>query len=598
MGGPKLAAESEGIFAATLEAEAGSDYGFSLDGGPPNADPCSRWQPGGLRGPSRILDPNEFAWTAEPVPISLERLVVYELHVGTFTPAGTFDAAIARLAELASLGVTAIELMPVATFSGERGWGYDGVFVYAPHRAYGGPAGLARLVDAAHGHGLAVILDVVYNHIGPGSELVRRFGPYFTDRHETFWGEAIDYSRTGVREWAIQNAEQWVRDYRIDGLRLDATHAIFDDIEPARAARARRPGARSPIPARSSSPRWRSGTAAHSRNGVTTPSGHDDFHHALHALLTGERDGYYAPYGSVADLARAYHEEPAERLVICASNHDQIGNRAFGDRLPPATRRLAAACLLFAPQIPLLFQGEEYGETAPFLYFTDHDDPEIARAVREGRRREFAGFDSFGGEELPDPQALETFDRLESIPKAATPSYATSTARLLRLRAGLPPRAHDRGRTREHERFGCGAAPSSSSRTSPDSASSSVRADLRRSPEPEQRALVLEQEALDVEPTAEPGERAVCADHSVARQDDRERVLTVGGSDRPGGLRREPEPPGLLAVAHGLAVRDRGESEPAPPLELGSCQLQRKVEGHELPLEVGLELACGLVEDG
>ncbi len=437
VGDQKLAAESDGVFAGVIEAQVGSDYGFSLDGAPPTPDPCSRWQPGGLHGPSRILDTNELAWTAEPAPISLERLVVYELHVGTFTEEGTFEAAIPRLEELASLGVTAIELMPVATFPGERGWGYDGVLLYAPHRAYGGPADLALLVDAAHTHGLAVILDVVYNHIGPGSELVRRFGPYFTDRHETFWGEAIDYSRPGVREWAIQNAEQWVRDYRIDGLRLDATHAIFDDSEPhvlrelADRVRTAHPGAvviaemtpgdRRPLEAWGHDAQWA-----------------DDFHHALHVLLTGERDGYYAPYGTVADLARAYHEKPAKRLVICASNHDQVGNRAFGDRLPPATRPLAAACVLFAPQIPLLFQGEEYGEVAPFLYFTDHDDPEIARAVREGRRREFASFGSFGGDELPDPQALETFTASRIHPESGSAELRAFYRRLLSLREELP----------------------------------------------------------------------------------------------------------------------------------------------------------------
>ncbi|HEY4346508.1 MAG TPA: alpha-amylase family glycosyl hydrolase [Gaiellaceae bacterium] len=434
--GRKLLPEGEGAFAAVIKAEVGADYGFSLDGAPPTPDPCSRWQPGGLRGLSRILDTKEFAWSAEPVAIALDRLVISELHIGTFTPEGTFEAAIPRLAELASIGITAIEVMPVGTFPGERGWGYDGVLVYAPHRVYGGPAGLARLVDAAHACGLAVILDVVYNHIGPGSELVRAFGPYFTERHQTFWGEAIDYSRRGVREWAIQNAEQWVRDYRIDGLRLDATHAIFDDSSPhvlrelADRVRASHPGAvviaEMEIGDRRPLEEWR-----HDAQWA------DGFHHALHVLLTGERDGYYAPYGAVADLARAYHEGPAG-LVICASNHDQIGNRAFGDRLPPETRRLAAACVLFAPQIPLLFQGEELGETSPFLYFTDHDDPEIARAVREGRRREFASFESFGGDEPPDPQAIETFTSSRIHPESGDAELRDFYKQLLRIRRELP----------------------------------------------------------------------------------------------------------------------------------------------------------------
>jgi maltooligosyltrehalose trehalohydrolase len=406
--GRPLEPEEDGMFAASLRIEPGTDYGFSLDGTPSLPDPCSRWQPAGLRGPSRILDTNAFEWTAEPVRVAVGELLVYELHLGTFTPEGTLDAAAARLPDLVALGVTAVELMPVATFAGERGWGYDGVFLFAPHRAYGGPHALARFVDAAHQAGLAVILDVVYNHIGPGSELLSAFGPYFTSRHETFWGDAIDYAEPAVREWAIQNAEGWVRDYRIDGLRLDATHAIFDESEPhvlkelAERVRAAHPGAlviaemaigdRRPIEAWGHDAQWA-----------------DEFHHALHVLLTGERDGYYAPYGRIADLARAYEEIPAGQLVFSASNHDQVGNRALGDRLPPATRRVAAACLLFAPQVPLLFQGEEHGEDAPFRFFADHDDPAVIEATREGRRKEFESFSGFSGE-VPDPQARETFE--------------------------------------------------------------------------------------------------------------------------------------------------------------------------------------------
>ena len=244
--GRALEPEDEGCHHRRLVAD---DYRFVLDRGPALPDPCSRWQPEGLRGPSRVLDTRTFAWSVDPVTVPREALVLYELHVGAFSREGTFDGVVQRLPELAALGVTAIELMPVATFPGERGWGYDGVLTYAPHRAYGGPEGLARLVDAAHAHGLAVLLDVVYNHVGPGSELLAAYGPYFTDRHETFWGEAIDYSQRGVREWAIQNAELWVRDYRIDGLRLDATHAIFDETDPhvmlelAARVRAARPGA-------------------------------------------------------------------------------------------------------------------------------------------------------------------------------------------------------------------------------------------------------------------------------------------------------------------------------------------------------------------
>jgi len=431
----------DGFFGATLGIRPGEAYGFDVYGARPRhgsgtffPDPCSREQPEGLRGPSRVLDTGAFRWTAEPVVVSLEELVVYELHVGTFTPEGTFDAAIPRLEALAALGVTAVELMPVATFPGERGWGYDGVLTFAPHRAYGGPAGLARLVDAAHARGLAVILDVVYNHVGPGSELLSAFGPYFTDRYDTFWGDAIDYSQRGVREWAIQNAELWVRDYRIDGLRLDATHAIFDDSRPhimtelAQRVRDAHPGAlviaemsiadRRPLEEWGHDAQWA-----------------DEFHHALHVLLTGERDGYYRDFGTVADLARAFDGD--ERLVVYAQNHDQVGNRAQGDRLPPETRRVAAACLLFAPQVPLLFMGEEYGETAPFQFFTDHDDPEIAAATREGRKEEFAGFAGFTGE-VPDPQDPATFERSKLHPEAGDDELRAFYAELIALRRTLP----------------------------------------------------------------------------------------------------------------------------------------------------------------
>jgi len=435
--GRRLEPEGGGIFAARLEDEPGAGYGFSLDGGAELADPCSRWQPDGLRGLSRVLDPGGFEWEAPPVRVPLEELVVYELHTGTFTPEGTFDAACARLPELVELGVTAVELMPVATFPGERGWGYDGVFAYAPHRAYGGPHGLARFVEAAHRAGLAVILDVVYNHVGPGSEMLAAFGPYFTDRYHTFWGEAIDFAQRGVREWAIQNAELWVRDYRIDGIRLDATHAIFDESEPhilrelADRARLAHPGAlvisemevgnRRPIEEWGHDAQWA-----------------DEFHHALHVLLTGEKEGYYEPYGTVGDLARAYAETPAERLVICSSNHDQVGNRAAGDRLPPHVRRIAAACVLFAPQVPLLFQGEEHGERAPFQFFTDHDDPAIAESTREGRRNEFARFESFSKEDVPDPQARETFERSKIHPESGDGELRRFYAQMIDLRSRLP----------------------------------------------------------------------------------------------------------------------------------------------------------------
>jgi maltooligosyltrehalose trehalohydrolase len=367
--------------------------------------------------------------------VTLDELVIYELHVGTFSEAGTFDGVVPRLHELRELGITAIELMPVATFPGERGWGYDGVYTYAPHCAYGGPKGLARLVDAAHAAGLAVLLDVVYNHVGPGSEALRAFAPYFTDRHRTFWGDTIDYSKRGVREWAIQNAELWVGDYHIDGLRLDAVHAIFDDsplhVCAELATRVRDVNPRALVISEIEADDWRPIEAW----------GHDAqwadlSHHELHVLLTGEREGYYRDFGSVRGLAedlKGRGHDP-RRLIVCAQNHDQVGNRAVGDRLTPDALRVAAAVTLFSPCTPLIFMGEEYFETRPFQFFTDHIDPEIAQATREGRRKEFADFSAFSKVEVPDPQAVATFLASKLDPREPDPLYC----RLLALRRELP----------------------------------------------------------------------------------------------------------------------------------------------------------------
>ncbi len=403
----ELTALGGGVHEGETLARPGDDYLLVLDDGRALPDPCSRLQPEGIRGPSRVVAGPRVRPGPELVP---EDLVVYELHVGAFSREGTFDGVVPYLRELRELGVTAVEVMPVATFPGNRGWGYDGVYAYAPHAVYGGPEGFARLVDTAHAEGLGVILDVVYNHIGPGSEAIAAFGPYFTDRHATFWGDAIDYSQRGVREWAIQNAELWVRDYRVDGLRLDATHAVFDDSAPhVLAELAERVHAVNP----------RALVISEMETGDLRPIeewGHDaqwadEFHHELHVLLTGERDGYYAQYGSIQGLAAQYRRTPPERLVFCSQNHDQVGNRAVGDRPALDELRLRAECLLFAPQTPLLFMGEEYGERAPFQFFTDHVDPEIARATREGRKKEFEAFSSFSGREVPDPQDPGTFER-------------------------------------------------------------------------------------------------------------------------------------------------------------------------------------------
>ncbi|HEY5694522.1 MAG TPA: alpha-amylase family glycosyl hydrolase [Gaiellaceae bacterium] len=445
----------------------GEDYLLVADGGEAWPDPCSREQPDGVTGPSRVLDTSAFEWSDDGWDgVALGELVVYELHVGTFSEEGTFDGVVPRLRGLRELGVTAIELMPVATFPGERGWGYDGLYTYAVHPAYGGPAGLARLVDAAHAEGLGVILDVVYNHVGPGDEALRAFGPYFTDRHETFWGDALDYSQRGVREWAIQNAEQWVRDFHVDGLRLDAVHAILDDSEPhvcaELAARVRDVDPRALVISEMELGDWR----------PIEEWGHDAqwfdaTHHELHVLLTGERDGYYAEFGSVSSLAEdlAGRGHDPRRLVVCAQNHDQVGNRAVGDRLPEDALRVAAAVTLFSPCTPLLFMGEEWLETAPFQFFTDHIDPEIAEATREGRRREFAAFAAFSGQEVPDPQALATFLRSKLHPREPDPLYrellalrrelprelgaeADEEARMLRLRRGAATLVADFGNRR------------------------------------------------------------------------------------------------------------------------------------------------------
>jgi maltooligosyltrehalose trehalohydrolase len=433
-GGDRIPLERDGEH--WLGTLAGGDYVLSVDGREEYPDPCSRWQPNGVRGPSRVLDPGEFDWNdREWSGVALDELVLYELHVGTFSEAGTFDGVIPRLHGLRELGVTAIELMPVATFPGERGWGYDGLYTFAAHPAYGGPHGMARLVDAAHVAGLGVILDVVYNHVGPGNEALRAFAPYFTERHQTFWGDALDYAQRGVREWAIQNAEQWIRDFHVDGLRLDAVHAIFDDTEPhvcaELATRVHELDPRALVTSEMENDDWR----------PIDEWGHDAqwadrSHHELHVLLTGEREGYYAEFGSVSSLAedlRGRGHDP-RRLVVCAQNHDQVGNRAVGDRLPEDALRVAAAVTLFSPCTPLLFMGEEHFETAPFQFFTDHIDPEIAEATREGRRKEFEAFADFAGEEVPDPQALETFLRSRLDPREPDPLYRE----LLRLRRELP----------------------------------------------------------------------------------------------------------------------------------------------------------------
>ncbi|MGO9792708.1 MAG: alpha-amylase family glycosyl hydrolase [Solirubrobacteraceae bacterium] len=434
----ELVAAGDGLFEGPVPAGTGADYQFVLNGRERRPDPCSRWQPYGLRGGSRVLDaaalkPRNGSWRG----LALEQLVIYELHVGTFSPSGSFDGVVARLPEIRELGVTAIELMPIATYAGDHGWGYDGVYTYAPHAAYGGPEGFARLVGAAHAAGLGVILDVVYNHLGAGGEAVYAFARYQTSRQATIWGETLDYSQPAVREWAIQNAEMWVRDYGVDGLRLDAVHAIVDDSEPHVMAQ---------LAARVKTINPRALVISEIEIGDLRPIeqwGHDAqwgdaVHHAVHVLLTGEREGYYARYGKVEQLARALQRSEGRRLVVCAQNHDQVGNRAFGDRLRGRDLRLAAFCSILSPGTPLLFAGEEYDESHPFQYFTDHTDPRIAQLTRDGRRSEFSKFSQFHVVEIPDPQDPATFERSKLDARAVDPGHLAYYAELLALRRALP----------------------------------------------------------------------------------------------------------------------------------------------------------------
>jgi maltooligosyltrehalose trehalohydrolase len=455
-----------GVYEAQAPVAVGTNYQFVLDG-QALADPCSRWQPEGLRGPSRVAPvatPSGSSGFTAPAP---EDLILYELHVGTFSPEGTFDGAIPHLAALAELGVTAIEIMPVAEFPGARGWGYDGVYLSAAQSSYGGPEGLARLVSAAHEAGLAVILDVVYNHLGAsGVTAMEAFGPYFTGKYETPWGKAINYDDADcdpVREWVGQSAEGWVRDYGIDGLRLDAIHAIFDSspehIVAAVARRVHAVNARAYVIAESGLNDPVLMRTVERGGWNCDAEWADDFHHALRTLLTEERDGCYADFGHVADLAKAFHrphvddgtyspfrrrrfgapadDVPVERFVVFSQNHDQVGNRAFGDRMPAAARPLAAFCTLLAPFMPQLFMGEEYGELAPFQFFSNHIDEEIVVATREGRRREFAAFADFA-ESVPDPEDPATFER-SKLTRHADPAIARLYMELIQARHRIGP---------------------------------------------------------------------------------------------------------------------------------------------------------------
>jgi maltooligosyltrehalose trehalohydrolase len=437
-----------GWWRSAARAGRGTRYAFAIDGGEPRPDPRSPSQPDGVHGMSEVLDHGQFEWHDDDWRgVSLRGAVLYELHVGTFSPEGTFDGVGERLSHLVDLGVDAIEVMPIAAFPGRRGWGYDGVDLFAPHHAYGGPDGFKRLVDACHGAGLGVVLDVVYNHLGPSGNYLREFGPYFTDRHVTNWGAAVNFDGPGsdeVRRFVVDNAVMWLRDYHCDGLRLDAVHAIVDEsglhiLEQlggevgALADQLRRPLV---LVAESNANDPRLVRARAAGGFGLDASWADDWHHAVHSVLTGDTAGYYEDFGRLDHLAKALQQAwvydgvwsphrqrvdgrsaaglAGDQLVVCTQNHDQVGNRAAGDRLAALTTtgrmKVAAALLLTGPFTPLLFQGEEWGAATPFQYFTDHDDPVLARAVSEGRRSEFAAF-GWDPADVPDPQEAATFER-------------------------------------------------------------------------------------------------------------------------------------------------------------------------------------------
>ncbi len=438
-----------GYFEATVWGiEPGARYHYVLDGQKSRPDPASRFQPDGVHGSSAVIDSRTFQWSDDRwsgTPI--ERFIIYELHVGTFTREGTFQAIIPLLDYLQNdLGITAIELMPVAQFPGTRNWGYDGASPFAVQSSYGGPDGLRAFVNACHERGIAVILDAVYNHLGPEGNYLGDFGPYFTDRYRTPWGCAINYDGPDsdeVRAYVINNALYWVTEFHIDALRLDAIHGIFDcstrhilrELTDAVHAQAERLGRLIHVIAESDLNDARIIAPIAEGGFGLDGQWNDDFHHALHTVLTGERRGYYEDFGRLDQLATALKEgfvysgqrssfrrrrhgsssisRPPSQFIVYSQNHDQVGNRARGERLstlvPRDALKVAAAACLLAPNIPLLFMGEEYGETAPFLYFIEHGDPTLVDAVRKGRRDEFASFAWEG--ELPDPQDPATFER-------------------------------------------------------------------------------------------------------------------------------------------------------------------------------------------
>lgn len=443
----KMYREADGRFYLTAQAKAGDRYFYVVDGQKPAPDPVSRSLPEGVHGPTLIVDPTAFQWTDSAwTGLPLRDYIIYELHTGTFTPQGSFDGIAQRLEYLKhELGITVIELMPVAAFPGERNWGYDGVSPYAVQASYGGPEGLKRLVDAAHRVGIAVILDVVYNHLGNEGNYLRLFGPYFTDRYRTPWGDAINYDgpgSQGVRQFFVANALYWISEYHLDGLRLDAVQTIRDqsprhilaEIQDEVQSLAKILKRQVCVIAESDENDARLLRAPSEGGYGLDAVWSDDFHHAIHAAMTGESSGYYQDFGRLAQIVRALNEGfvyqgehfkfwnrargtpsrgiPLPAHVVCIQNHDQVGNRAKGERLteliPRGARKLAAALLMLAPETPLIFMGQEYDEAAPFQFFTSYQDAELARKVSAGRRTEFK---DFAWDDVPDPQSAETFRR-------------------------------------------------------------------------------------------------------------------------------------------------------------------------------------------
>ncbi|MFL6213019.1 MAG: malto-oligosyltrehalose trehalohydrolase [Blastocatellia bacterium] len=474
-----LSKDDFGYWQATVEGiEPGTRYLYVIGEGVERPDPASSAQPDGVHAASAVVDHRRFEWRdGDWRGLPLEDLIIYELHVGTFTPEGTFDAIITRLDDLQQLGVNALEIMPVAQFPGKRNWGYDGVYPYAVHDSYGGPDGLKRLVNACHHRGLSVILDVVYNHLGPEGNYLSGFAPYFTDAYKTPWGNAINFDGPysyGVRDYFLNNALHWLEHYHIDGLRLDATHAILDHsakhflrhLAEEVAAFSQRQGRTRLLIAENDLDDCRVTTAIEAGGYGMDAQWSDGFHHSLRTLLTGERHGYYEDFGDIEHLAKAYREGfvyswqysphrkrlhgssskdlPGHRFVVCAQNHDQVGNRMLGERLsslvPFEAQKLAACAVLLSPNVPLLFMGEEYGEQAPFLYFISHADEALVAAVRAGRKAEFAAFKWKG--EPPDPQSVETFRQStlnwERRASGTQQTMLTFYASLIRLRKTTP----------------------------------------------------------------------------------------------------------------------------------------------------------------